>query len=163
MSLTEPGNPTTCYDTYTAAMAAATGGKVTDAPAHPREAMRDKGLMARLNATGDKKSTAGAVIQRAVAPVLTIWCDDGFSGCTFGNDSFTWSGNACSNTLDDVDITIPYVGDDWNDDFESFQAFNNCYAKVFEHRDFGGASLDFVPERSDFGVLNDEVSSIQLS
>jgi cell wall-associated NlpC family hydrolase len=57
-SLTKTVNPTTCYDTFTAAMAAVTGGKVTDAPADVRVAMKDQGLLARLNVSGDKKAKA---------------------------------------------------------------------------------------------------------
>jgi peptidase inhibitor family I36 len=163
-SLEKPGNPTACYDTFTAAIAAATGGQVADAPGQLRVAMKDKGLLARLNATGDKKSTAAdQSIARAEAPVLIIYCDDNFRPCTFGNSSHIWTGRPCTTETTDVDRAISYVGDDWNDDFESFQAFNNCWAKVFQDINFGGASLDFAPERPDFGSLNDEISSIQLS
>ena len=51
-SLTKPGNPTTCYDTFTAVIAAATGGKVTDAPADPRVAMNDKSLAGEVERFG---------------------------------------------------------------------------------------------------------------
>lgn len=163
-SLTKAESPTTCYDTFTEAIAAATGGKVTDAPADVTVAMKDKDLLKRLNASTDKKdSTANAPPSGADVLVLTIFCDDHYRGCTLGAKSTSWVGPVCTNTLNDVDTSIPFVGNDWNDDFESFIAYNNCWAKVYEHRDFGGASTPWAPQLPDFGVLNDEGSSIEVS
>jgi hypothetical protein len=165
-SLTKPGNPTTCYDTFTAAIAAATGGKVTDAPADPRVAMNDKALLTRLNASGDKKSSAAnQPLAEDEAMVFLLYCNTGFRGCIVGGGVAIWTGRPCtgSDTSGPIDWQVPYVGDEWNDWGESFQAFQNCWAKVFEHANFGGASLDWAPERSDLGVLEDEVSSFQLT
>jgi hypothetical protein len=166
--LTKTDNPTICYDTFTAAMAAVTGGKVTDAPADVRAAMKDQGLLARLNVSSDKKEKGTARVQlssgeRIDVHVLTIYCDNDFSGCV-GAHSATFSGPPCDDTLftEPPENKIPYVGDDWNDDFESFRGFNGCWAQVFEHANFGGASLPFASERRDLGVLDDEASSIIL-
>ncbi len=163
-SLTKTENATACYDTFTELVAAATGGKITDAPADVAVAMQDKELLKQLNASTDKKQgPANGPKSGADVLVLTIFCDDHYTGCTFGAGSTSWVGPACSDTLNDIDSSIAYVGDDWNDDFESFIAYNNCYAKVFEHANFGGASTPWAGALPDFGVLNDEGSSIQLS
>ena len=52
---------------------------------------------------------------------------------------------------------------DMNDWAKSFVGFNNCWVKVYEHADFGGASLWWAPQRGDLGVLEDEVSSFEAS
>ena len=77
-SVTKPDTPTTCYDTFTAAIAAATGGQITDAPADSRVAMNDQRLLARLNAgtgkkSGDKKSAAPTPAAGASLPIGTIF------------------------------------------------------------------------------------------
>ena len=53
--LSKRDDPTTCYDTFTAAIAAATGGRITDAPADLRVAMNDERFLARVYNTGKKK------------------------------------------------------------------------------------------------------------
>lgn len=156
-SLSKPDTRTACYDNFTAAIAAATGGRITDAPADVRVAMNDQRLLAKLNATGEKKDTA-AIPSAVEAPISTLFIDDGFD-----DDSLTYIGTACTGPVSDIDFAEPYVGDEWNDDFESIRTFNNCFARLWEHRDFKGAMLDFFGDRSDLGVLNDEVSSVQWS
>src|SRR5262249_17114350 len=155
-SLTKPGNPTTCYDTFTAAIAAATGGQITDAPADPGVAMKDKGLLERLNATGVKKST-GANQPIADVPIITLFCAEDFERCVIGGNSITYTGRPCDNSVFPVEWQVPYVGDDWNDWSESFRGFNNCWGKIFKDRDFGGEFKNFAPERASFGDLEDEV------
>jgi hypothetical protein len=155
---TKPDAPATCYNSFTEAIAAATNGKIKDAPIDSRVAMNDKALLAKLNPTGDKKIPKDKNALEVTGIVAIIFYDDGF-----GTPSLIWTGPACSDTLDDIDSSVRYVGDDWNDDFESIQMFNNCWVKLFEHIDFGGSSLGWTNTLSDFGVLNDEVSSMQFS
>jgi hypothetical protein len=157
-NLSKPDSPTTCYDTFTAAIAAATGGRITDAPADSRVAMNDQRLLARLNATGDKKNAA-AIQGGPDVLVGIIYYDDGFGG-----PSQSWLGRSCDDiTHEDpqnAENRLAYVGDDWNDDFEAFRGFSNCWVRVWEHRDFKGASTPWAPFLSDLGVLNDEGSAL---
>ena len=164
-SLKDPDAPAACYDTFTEVIAITSGGRITDAPADVSVAMKDKDLLARLRVSTDKKDIEAIPLEERAAEVqvLTIFCDDHFEGCTFGNHSLTYIGPACNNSLEDTETPIRYVGDAWNDDFESFRGFNNCWAKVFEHIDFRGASTPFSPELPDLGVLNDEGTSIRVS
>ena len=143
-----PPTPTTCYDTFTAAIAAATGGQITDAPANSRVAMNDQRLLARLNASGDKKSTAA--IQENV-PVGIIFYEAAFQGpsVSFLEEPAT---TYCTRTPKTPDTELPYVGDYWNDNFSSFIAFNNCWGKVWEHRDFGGVSTPWARRMGDIGI-----------
>lgn len=164
--LSKPDIPPTCYDTFTAAIAAATGGEINDAPANSRVAMNDQRLLARMNATdgmktGDKKNTA-AIEPRSHDHWLligTIFYQSNFEGRTM---SYT-APRACDDALT-PERNVAYVGDYWNDDFESIKGFNNCAMKVWEHRDFKGASTDrFWFSKRDLGVLNNEGSSLEFT
>lgn len=167
--LSKSDTPPTCYDTFTAAIAAATGGQITDAPADSRAAMNDQRLMARMNATGGKKGLAASGDKKspAITPTAHV---SGHIGTIFYDDQFGGSSNnyigshGCDDDLHenpfDAEFRKAYVGDDWNDDFESIRGFNNCWMRVWEHRDFGGVSTQWAPELSDLGVLNDEGSAL---
>ena len=121
-------------------------------------AMNDQRLLERLNATGDKKSTK-AIQGGPDVLIGTIYYDDGFGG-----PSQSWLGTSCDDTTHDnpfnAEHRLAYVGDNWNDDFEAFRGFNNCWMRVWEHRDFGGASTPWAAEMRDLGVLNDEGSAL---
>jgi hypothetical protein len=174
MSLSQPDNLPVCFDTFTEAMATVTKGKITDAPADVRQAMRSQAFLNKMNPSGTKKivdikdkgaSTPPASSnERIDVHVLTIWCDNNFTGCTFGDGSLSFSGPPCDDTLftEPPEKTIPSMPSGWNDDFESFAGANECFAQVFEHTNFIGASLPFASRRGDLGVLNDQVSSIIL-
>jgi|EndMetStandDraft_9_1072997.scaffolds.fasta_scaffold152025_1 hypothetical protein len=53
-----------CYDNFTAAIAAATGGRISDAPADVQKAMKDRRLMEKLNATKEKRTVRRLPTQR---------------------------------------------------------------------------------------------------
>jgi hypothetical protein len=137
-----------CYDSFTTAIAKATKGRVTDAPADVRTAMRSPKLAAQLNDTSFAPA-AGFVLS-------TEWDGSGFS-----SDSISFTGSTgCDNSMD-VDFEVAYVGDRWNDDISSYLAFSNCLVKHWEHRDFAGLSTGFDAGQSDMGIMDDETSSIQ--
>jgi hypothetical protein len=159
--LSKPDAPTTCYDTFTAAIAAATRGRVTDAPADSRKALKDERFMARVYNTPDKEKetiqTQDAPPQARIFGVVgTIFYDENFDG-----SSRTWSQESCDDFAS-IDWEVSYVGDDWNDDFQSAKGGNNCQMRVFEHSGFGGASTPWFWENPWLGVLEDEGSSLQF-
>jgi hypothetical protein len=148
-----------CYDNFTAAIAAATGGRISDAPADVRMAMSDKGLMERLNHTKERKGGPQITYSAGSVVIGILYSAADFSGSTFTlTSSF-----GCTDTLNDIDHQWAYLGDDWNDVPQSIRTFNNCYARLWEHRNFTGAMLDFAGDRSDFGSMHDKISSIQFS
>lgn len=157
-SLTKPKAQTACYDTFTDAIRAATGGQITDAPADVRTAVNDQRLLERLRPTGETKNDD--IQPRGVERVIAIL----HSGANFGGSSLTYSADGdCTGSLFDIDFAEPYVGDEWNDEAESIKTFANCRTRLFEHRDFTGAMIDFAGDRTDFGILADKVSSLQWS
>jgi hypothetical protein len=159
-SLTEPDTRAVCYDNFAEAMAAATGGQIADAPPEVRDAMNDPGLLEKLNRTGEKKDAPATASARDRLVVAILFSDHNFQGSTL---TF-FRNRACTTETTDIDHSSAYVGDDWNDEGMSIRVFNNCFARLWEHRDFQGAMLDFAGDRSDFGALMDEeVSSLQFS
>jgi hypothetical protein len=157
-NLAEPDAPAVCHNNFTAAIAAATLGQIKDAPADVRDAMSDEGLQARLNHTGEKRSTT-AIQPRAGLVIAIVYDDRHYRG-----DSRIYTGNRpCTDTTNDIDFHVRHVGHDWNDEIGSIRLYNNCYARLWEHADFHGAMLDFAGDRPYLGILDEEVSSIQFS
>jgi hypothetical protein len=151
---------TACYANFTKALAAATGGAVTDAPADAAAAVKDSRLAARLNASAATKKS-GAVANRAAADiVIGIEYEDS----DYEDSTLTYSApSGCTGPVTDVDWVAASLPSGWNDEIGSYQGYGGCWAKHFEHINYGGASFGFDSGRSDMGVLDDEASSIQWS
>lgn len=150
MDVTAPKAPIACYGSFTAAIAKATGGRITDAPNDANAAVSDARLLARLK----------AIRAQAIGPIGTFYASTGYRGRTL-----TITGDHdCDDAHSPVEFSVEYVGDRWNDDIESFKAWRNCGAKVFEHRGFRGVTLDgYYIRMSNLGSLNNEVSSIEFT
>ena len=57
---------------------------------------------------------------------------------------------------------MSYVGNFWNDDFESGRGFGGCDTnKKFKAANFGGDVLTCTPDCLSYGVLRNEVSSLR--
>jgi hypothetical protein len=107
-----------------------------------------------LTATGATLDGAG------LAPDATVvigieWDNTGYSG---PNTTYETSGG-CTSTRS---WTVAYVGNFWNDRFESGKGFSGCNRnRKYEHSQFGGALLPCTPNCSTYGVLRNEVSSLK--
>jgi hypothetical protein len=65
----------------------------------------------------------------------------------------------CSAT---VTWEVSYVGDTWNDRFESGKGFGGCnHNRKFAASQFGGASVLCTPNCTSYGSLNNLVSSLR--
>jgi hypothetical protein len=165
--LSKPTTPATCYDTFTAATAAATGGQITDAPADPQVAMNDQRLLARMNAgdgkkSGDKKSAAPAPAAGVSVPVGTIFYYTRFRGSSLtytaphGCDDDLFPSSGLYRTLAPTGMTTS----------SQPGATINCGIRVFEHRDFRGNhtyAFDYSYPDLDLYGLEDEGSSLQFT
>ena len=59
-------------------------------------------------------------------------------------------------------IEVSYVGNNWNDLFDAGKGFGACNRnRKFAASNFGGASLLCTPNCSNYGTLNNEVSSLR--
>lgn len=149
---------TKCFGSFRTAIANATGGQVTDAPADPQTAMNDSGFAARLNAL--RPRAASGSVAPAASVVLSIEWQDG----DFEDSSLTFTApSGCSITLNDVDWQVASLPPGSDDEISSYRAFSGCLVKHFEHANFGGASIGFDGDRVDMGELDDKTSSIQWS
>lgn len=131
-----------CYDTFAEALAAGSGGAIqvssSTTPAQLTDAM-----------VTDSAPTAGNDTL-----IGTEWTSTGFSG----SSASYYAPDSCAGTV----YAVAYVGDTWNDDFESGKGFGGCDAnKKFQHSNFGGTVLTCTPNCSDYGALRNEVSSLK--
>jgi hypothetical protein len=83
-----------------------------------------------------------------------------FEGCRFyehrdyGGHHFDVRGNT----------DVSYVGGAWNDQISSFACSGGCMATLFEHKDFGGASVSWGGDIDYVGSFwNDRVSSMKVA
>ena len=161
-----------CYATFTEAMAAATGGAITDAAADSHDAFADGTLTERLD--GLWRERAGAP-RASLAPtpgngnivIGIVYHDAGFhgkdwtfvatSGCEVVGDA-SW---AVQNLN-----TSPYTVSDMNDNISSFRSFAGCgtvlYADWKQNRENPVAGQTSLVKDASFvgDALNDRASSI---
>jgi hypothetical protein len=134
-----------CFATFTEAIAAATDGAITDAPAQPAQAVADPAFAQRLDAV-------------ASSAVLGIsWANINYSG-----SSVTWTASfGCDDSVD-VDWQVSNVGSTWNDRISSAQSFSHCQSKYWENAGFTGQSTAWFTSASTFGTMNDKATSIKF-
>jgi hypothetical protein len=158
IDVSSPGARATCYDSFTAAIAEATGGRITDAPDNAAAAVKDPRLAARLNAPVTRSGGA--------APAADVLIGIEYEDSDFEGSTLTITAPAgCfgAHTDADWDWGLSSVGSDWNDEIGSYRAFSGCLAEHFEHIDFGGVSTAYDAGRADMGWMDDEASSIRWS
>jgi hypothetical protein len=129
-----------CYDTFSAALAAGSGGAI----------------QVSSTTTPGQLSDAMVSTSATAAPTLigTEWTSVNFSGVS----SSYFAPDSCAGTV----YAVSYVGDAWNDDFASGKGFGGCDTnKKFQHANFGGDVLTCTPNCSDYGALRNEVSSLK--
>lgn len=128
-----------CYASLEAALGAGTGSEVQ---------LEDDATPATL--------TEGSFATAAAADVLL-----GIEYNEFnynGSSHSYYASRGCQNTTWEVS----YVGNTWNDLFESGKGFGACDRnRKFEHSNFGGQVLLCSPNCSDYGALRDKVSSLR--
>jgi hypothetical protein len=161
-----------CYATFTEAIAAATGGAITDAAADSHEAFADGTLTDRLNALEHRRGDAPTA-NLAPTPgfgdivIGIVNVDAGFhgkdwtfvatSGCTVVGDA-SW---AVQNLN-----TNPFTVSDINDNISSFRSFVGCgtvlYADWKQNRENPLAGQTALAQNASFvgPVMNDQASSI---
>jgi hypothetical protein len=132
-----------CYATYTEAVDVGTAGG-TSLPAGASPASLTQGTLA---VTTDPDATNVLI------------------GTEYTETNFALSSRsyfAPSTCSGGVIWEVDYVGDNWNDDFESGKGFGGCDAnKKFRWANFGGDVLTCTPTCTNYGDLRNEVSSLR--
>ena len=74
------------------------------------------------------------------------------------------TGFVCTTTVADVERVLSSMPAGWDNRISSYRTFSNCWARHFEHINFGGANVGFSGTSSYIGdAMNDRTSSIQWS
>lgn len=149
-----------CFSSFTAAIAAATGQQITDAPADARAALSDPAFRARIDGLAAAPPPRGsAVLQPLTSVVIGIhYLDDNFGGTTYT----VIADAGCDGNLSTIDWQIAAIQDPWNDKISSFLAFSNCSEQLYEASNFGGAQTPIAQSMSAVGpAMNDRASSIR--
>jgi hypothetical protein len=131
-----------CYPTYEEAVEAGSGGSVDLAEGSTPDSLLQEELETVTSASSD----------------VLIGTEWGGPNYTFASNSY-FASETCSasNTWQ-----VSYVGDTWNDRFESGKGFGGCDTnKKFQHADFAGSVLTCTPNCTNYGSLADEVSSLR--
>ena len=130
-----------CYGTYEEAIEAGYGGTVDVA----------------TDVSPSTFTQADIAVVAAASDVLigTEW--DGASYSQSSNSYFASSTCSSSNTWQ-----VNYVGDTWNDRFESGKGFGGCDTnKKFQHADFAGSVQTCTPNCATYGSLSNTISSLR--
>lgn len=148
-----------CFDSFTAAIAAATGQQITDAPADARVALSDPGFRARINALAAAPRRGASVVQSLTTVVVGIeYRDDNFQGPTL---TYT-APVGCDANLSTIDYQVTAIPDPWNDQISSFIAFSDCSEQLYEAANFGGSQTPIAQSLTGVGAaMNDRASSIR--
>jgi hypothetical protein len=131
-----------CYGSLSESIQAGTGGAVR--------------LPARTSASDltEELIAASSVSRIGNVVIGTEWNGDNFSG----SSKDFMAPDTCAGTT----YEVAYVGDTWNDKFESGKGFGGCDTnRKFVHSDFGGDVLTCTPNCGDYGALRNEVSSLK--
>jgi hypothetical protein len=132
-----------CYSTFEASVEAGFGGAV-DVPSGTSPVTLD------VDASGSVSTTAAADVL-----IGTEWTSVGYVG---SSNSYFASSTCSSSQIWQVN----YVGDSWNDKFESGKGFGGCDTnKKFEDADYGGGVLTCTPNCTGYLGLNNRVSSLR--
>ncbi|MEA2580109.1 MAG: hypothetical protein QOE83_1001 [Actinomycetota bacterium] len=133
-----------CYATYSAALSAGSDGAITVPSSMTPQRLSDAIL-------------ADSTVDSDLSGVLigTEWVLSSYAG----NSTSYFAPSTCSSSQT---WDLSYVGDAWNDRFNSGKGFGGCDSnKKFQDPNFGGTVLTCTPNCSGYGSLNNEVSSLR--
>ncbi len=140
-----------CFADFPSAVAHATGGRVTDAPASPAAAARDASFTAALEAAPVAAAAAVVGIE--------------YANLNYGGSSLTLTAaRGCDNSLD-VDWRFPSLSASWNDRISSFRSYSNCAQQLFRGGNFSGGALTHIVTSMSYvgAAANDQASSITFN
>jgi hypothetical protein len=135
--------PLGCYETYADAVAAGSGGSIQ---------LEDAASPATVTDTDLEDGTVSTSSSVAIGTEYNHTSYQGASNTYFASTT-------CSDT---TTWEVAYVGDAWNDTFESGKGFGGCDRnRKFKASQFDGDSILCTPNCSTYGALRNEVSSLR--
>ncbi len=167
-----PSGETTCFGTFTEAIAVATAGEIPDVPADPRP-VDVPSFAARIKAIAERvaKQPAGRAAS-GIAPLANVVIGIVYKDANFGGDTWVFNQSiGCDGNVSTVDFTVPnlnanpFTRCDFNDNISSFHSFSNCQTVLYEDFFFGGAATNGGTPIADLSfvgsAMNDRASSIR--
>ncbi|MET7638485.1 hypothetical protein [Streptomyces sp. NPDC005438] len=148
------GGAPQCYASFTEAVERATGGRVTDAPADAREAVRDDDFRTRTRQLAGSRAAQedGEVIQG------TFFEDSGYGGA----DLTIYGEGLCDGDKDSRDWRLDQLPEGWDDRITSLQPWSNCEVWLHSEPELNGdKDGPFKSQTPDIGsIMNDRTRSI---
>jgi hypothetical protein len=103
-------------------------------------------------------SLVGTVPAGADVKVVTLYDHENYSGSPYSQ----WGPRSCNDSLGDVEYTHARF-DGFNDRTRSFEGFSNCWVKVWEHINYGGAGYGYTSRAGSLGPMDQLASSLKLT
>jgi hypothetical protein len=150
--------PLHCFATFRQAVAFATGGRVTDAPASAAAAATDRTFAAEV-------AKSNAVTPSAVTPAATTLAGIEYADASFRGASLSLSTPGSCDNSSDADYRFGSMPAGWNDRITSFKSFSNCAQQLFRSVNFTGGALTIViSSLANVGAAaNDQASSLTFN
>lgn len=141
-----------CFGTFTEAIAAATGGRIADAPADPAAAV-DPEFDNRIEAAGEAGPQSHIVL--AISHSGT-----GHSGATLTSTSHS----TCASS-GKVHKSLGSIGSGWSDRISSFRSFADCRITLYNFTQCHGAQRTWTRNEkpTSIGAMNDIASSMRFT
>ncbi|MEV7007763.1 hypothetical protein [Streptosporangium sp. NPDC051022] len=144
-----------CYDTFTEAIADATGGRITDAPRDGASAVADPAFGRRINALAQANGRPAAQASEFVIGIEYVHAN-------YDGGYLIFAAGAPCDDDNEVEWRLPYLDSGFNDKISSFESYSDCEANHYEHFEYGGSSTGWRGHTSYIGsAMNDQTSSIE--
>ncbi|WP_329012118.1 peptidase inhibitor family I36 protein [Streptomyces sp. NBC_00690] len=154
----------TCYDTFRESIAAATEGRITDAPA-PWKAAKDQRFMDRMNAVGkarDAAAATGARVRLEAGAGTVLFEHAQYQGGTL--TIRTSHGGHCKSDGKWDGWASSLTGHWINNQISSLWTLNKCYVDLFQDANFQGPNQFHTKSTEWVGdAMNDTTSSVALT
>ena len=132
-----------CFGTYAEALAAGSDGAIQ--------------VSADTTPLSLTEADLGSAVTLSSVLIGTEWDNTSYAGTS----KSYFASATCSPSLT---WEVGYVTDTWNDRFSSGKGFGGCDRnRKFDASQFGGSSVLCTPNCTNYGALNDEVSSLRWS
>jgi hypothetical protein len=128
----------TCFTTFAAAIAAATGGRV------------------RLGTDAAPGSVTPDLLNAGAGPLTSVIIGIDYTGTSYTGSSLTWFQSAGCGSY-----TASSMPTGWNDVVSSVATYSGCGSTLYQNINFGGttSSVGVNSSKSTLGSFNDEASS----
>jgi hypothetical protein len=151
-----------CYNTFPEAIVAATGGRVTSAPADARAALDDLAFTEKVNKAGNPARAGGVIGYKSETIIGIEYTHIGYAGSTY---TIT-AGWGCTTDMDYPEWEFSFWRTPWETSISSFRTYGNCWAEHFDHAFWheGQDHTGYQPSQYYIGEwMNDRASSVRWS